>query len=156
MRGTVRITAFFMGIVMLVMPLLSCNDPMKNAAGTTDTVDGAKDSVFEIVYPSVSVSAFKFTLNDRALGDFKDKLEYVKSLFNKEASEEQFKGALYGLLSDEAELQTQYNMSYLLYLRDTADPAAWDNYLYAYELYSSADGLFWEFYNEAAEKERQG
>jgi hypothetical protein len=153
MRGTVRITAFFMGIVMLVMPLLSCNDPMKNAAGTTDTVDGAKDSVFEIVYPSVSVSAFKFTLNDRALGDFKDKLEYVKSLFNGEASEEQFKGALYGLLSDEAELQTQYNMSYLLYLRDTADPAAWDNYLYAYELYSSADGLFWEFYNEAAEKE---
>ena len=138
MKQAIRSVALLMCVVILVLQLISCKNK-------------SDDYVFEVIYPSVTVSSLEFTLNDEALVEFKDKLSAAKELFQKEkgVEEDEFRHALYELLSLEANIGTQADIAYMLYYYDTKDTKAWDNYLYAYNMCDEAHDLFWEFYNEA-------
>ena len=164
MKNTVRIVALLMSVVMLVSLLVSCskNGNVTDNAGTKDpesslqpgqTTDGSdkeqqKNYVFEVVYPSVSVSSLKFELTDLKLVKYKNKMSEAKRMFNnKNTSEDEFKNTLYELLSLEAEMEVQRGIAYIQYFYDISDSTAWNNYLYAYEMHDEAHDLFWDFYN---------
>ena len=169
MKNTVRIVALLMSVVMLVSLLVSCskNGNVTDNAGTKapesssqpgQTTDGSekeqqKNYVFEVVYPSVSVSSFKFELTDIKLVEYKSKMSEAKRMFNnKNTSEDEFKNTLYELLSLEAEMEVQCAIAYIQYCYDMSDSTAWNNYLYAYEMHDDANDLFWAFYNESQTK----
>ena len=138
MKQAIRSVALLMCAVILALQLVSCKNK-------------SDDYVFEVIYPSVTVSSLEFTLNDEALVEFKDKLSAAKELFQKEkgVEEDEFRHALYELLSLEANIGTQADIAYMLYYYDTKDTKAWDNYLYAYNMYDEVHDLFWAFYNES-------
>lgn len=176
MNPSARIIALLMSIAVLISSFIACgkdentiiddsidnsdvlkDDPVTEADETEDDAqekeDDAqeKEDVFEIVYPSVSVSSLKFELTDKDLEEYKGKLMETKRLFNKSegVSEDEFRGALYELLSLEAAMQTQRDIAYIQYHYDMSDSVAWDHYLYAYNLHDDANDLFWAFYNES-------
>ena len=177
MNPSARIIALLMSIAVLISSFIACgkdentiiddsidnsdvlkDDPVTDADETEDDAqekeDDAqeKEDVFEIVYPSVSVSSLKFELTDKDLEEYKGKLMETKRLFNKSegVSEDEFRGALYELLSLEAAMQTQRDIAYIQYHYDMSDSVAWDHYLYAYNLHDDANDLFWAFYNESS------
>jgi len=172
MKPTVRIIALLMSIVMLVFLFASCsnNNDFEVFADETDKIDnevtgnlpstdntngdGEDNFIFEIVYPSVYVSSMKFDLTDKDLEEYKDKVLLTKQMFakNDEVSEDEFRNALYELLSLEAEIETQRDIAYIQYKYDMSNSSAWNNYLYAYNLHDEAHDLFWGFYSEAKNK----
>lgn len=156
MKRSVRIIALLLSVVMLAFTLLSCTNGDGAFAGETSIDEGEK-YVFEIVYPSVRASSLKFELTDNDLEKYKSKLLELKSLFgNSEGvGADEFKDALYKLLSFMAQIETQRDIAQLQYYCDTSNSAAWNDYLYAYEAYDQAHGLFWEFYNESKSAENE-
>ncbi len=110
-----------------------------------------KEAVFEVLYPSVSVSTFRFDLTDSDLTEYKSKVTAVRQMFSKNeaGSEDEFEAALYELLSLQAAIRTQRDIAYMLYLYDMSSTAAWDDYLYAYNMAATAENLFFDFYAES-------
>jgi len=164
MKYTARIVMLLLVAVMLIPTFAACTNntddplsvstdnltmPSESAESSADTIDDKENFIFEIVYPSISVSSLKFNLTDKKLAEYNDKLDEAKLLFNKDekGSEDIFTNALYEVLSLRAEIQTQCDIAYLQYCYDMSDDTAWDNYLYAYRLHDEAADLFWGFYN---------
>ncbi|MBO4978858.1 MAG: hypothetical protein J6D16_00455 [Clostridia bacterium] len=112
---------------------------------TADESDG-----FEIVYPTVTVSTMALLPIEDIQDAFGEKLTAVKRIFGRGAANdaEEFKAAIYELLSLEAQLQTQCDVAYMLYLCDMTD-AAWEAYLQAYTVRERVKDRFWSFYAEA-------
>ncbi len=141
--------------MMLISQFVSCapneDDPHLDTVTSDDTSDKAEEkNPFEIVYPSVSASTLKFELTDSDLEEFKSKFNAIKELYekNESGSEELFKTAVYELLSLEAKMITQRDIAHVQYYYDMSDSAAWDNYVYAYDMQDEAHDLFWDFYND--------
>ena len=167
MRMSIRIVALLICIAMLVTSFASCginmNDRPSGPSGVTSEPaesssahdpDDENYYVYEILYPSVSVSSLKVDITEKKLEEFKIKLALVKRLFNEgeKGTENKFKNELYKLLSLEAAMETQYDTAHLLYYYDTQSSNAWNDYAYAYDLYDEANDLLWDFYNEYREK----
>lgn len=149
MKKAIRIIALYLCFMMLVSQLAACS---KSADAPVIPSDESEEiDPFKINYPSVFASSLKFELKDSDLENYESKLIAVKELYNKNAvGEEEFKIALYELLSLGAIIETQRDIAYMQYYYDMSS-ANWDNYLYAYDMYTQAHGLFWEFYNESKE-----
>lgn len=166
MKITVRIVALLISVVMLISSFISCsknrNAEMEATEGSSQTQPSTDETlkeeqrnyIFEIVYPSVSVSSFKFELTDAKFAEYQKKMSATKSLFNnnKKESGDEFRNALYELLSLQAEMEAQRDIAYLQYCYDMSNSDAWDNYLYAYEMHDDANDLFWAFYNQSKTK----
>ena len=105
----------------------------------------------EVTYPSVSVSSFNFTLTDADLFRFAKKVTAARAIFDKGSAgnADEFEAVLYELLSLQAEIQTQCDVAYMLYLYDMSNDTAWDNYLYAFNLKEDAAAFFWAFYDDS-------
>ena len=138
MKQAIKSVALLVCVVILVLQLASCKNK-------------SEDYIFEIVYPSVAVSSLEFDLDDEDLEVFKNKLSDVKEMFEKKKGikEDEFKHAIYELLSLKANIETQLDTAYIQYYYDTSNSDAWDNYLYAYDMYDEVHDLFWAFYNES-------
>ena len=163
MKRSVKIMALLLCLAMLVPQLVSCGNDENIDTFNKNTNDVSTESavvtsdeaeekyIFEIVYPTVSVSELEFQLTDGYLKRFKSKLNETKRFFakNKRGSEDEFRDLVYELLSLKAEIATQRDIAYLLYYYDMSASGAWDDYLYAYELYVEAHDLFWAFYNQS-------
>lgn len=163
MKRSVKTMALLLCLAMLISQLVSCGNEENTGSITTNTSDDPTESadgmsseaeekyVFEIVYPSVSVSDLEFQLTDGDLETYKNKLKETKEIFdrNERGTEDEFRNAVYALLSLKAEIETRRDMAYMLYCYDTSAPDAWEDYLYAYGLHDEAHDLFWAFYNES-------
>ena len=150
MKRSVRILALLLSVVMLGFVFLSCSKGDGTSTGET-SIDEGKKYVFEIVYPSVRASSLKLELTDNDLEEYKSKLLELKGSFGdgEGVEADEFKDALYKLLSFKAQIETQRDIAQLRYYCDMSNSAAWDDYLHAYEAYDEAHDLFWAFYNES-------
>ena len=144
MKQAIRSVALLMCVVILVLQLASCKNK-------------SEDYTFEIVYPSVAVSSLEFDLDDEDLEVFKNKLSDVKKMFEKKkgVKEDEFRHAIYELLSLKANVETQRDIAYIQYYYNTSNTKAWDNYLYAYDMHNEVHDLFWAFYNESKYEENE-
>ena len=130
--------ALLLCLAMLISQLVSCGNEENTGSITTNTSNDPTESadgmsneaeekyVFEIVYPSVSVSDLEFQLTDGDLETYKNKLKETKEIFdrNERGTEDEFRNAVYALLSLKAEIETQRDIAYMLYCYDTSAPDA--------------------------------
>lgn len=130
------------------LPIETTDEPSETDKPSEDE---EKNYTFEIVYPTVSVSTLKLEPMDKKFDEFKSKLSLLESIFkkNEKGSENEFKGELYEILSLLAELETQSDIAYLMYICDMSGSDTWNNYIRLFNLHDDASDLLWEFYNSS-------
>ncbi len=107
-----------------------------------------KNYVFEIIYPTVTASNLKINLTTADVQRFKAKVTETKNIAKSHqgARLDEFRNAVYELLTLEEAFQTECDAAYLLYCCDMNDDT-WDTYMDAYNRYNDVHDSFWGFRN---------
>lgn len=183
MKKSIRIIALFISIVSLVSSVISCGtdntvsdevvsemsgevvESVSSAESGSDTVsvvpesseetssEEEKNYVFEIIYPTVSVSDFEIKLTEKDVEEVKDKISTAKKIFNssQRSRADELRAAFYELLSIKVAFEAQKDFMHIQYYRDMSTDT-WNEYQRVYNLYDEVHDAIWDFYNSAKNK----
>ena len=171
MNKMLRTIAVLMSVLMVFTSLVSCDttDIAVSSDATSEIVETSSDTsqpekatssaktdvtsseeeknyVFEIIYPKVTASNLEITLTDADVKDYKAKINEAKNIVRsyKSSRLDEFRHAVYELLSIREAFKAERDMAYLSYCCEMTDEN-WDKYMEAYNRFDDVSDSFWSF-----------